>query len=163
LMLQHRVLMRPFIPRDDPEYRIASEADRDMQILAFVFDQLMDFRDDEQFRIKVGLLLRDHALPQDGSEQSSGRDTQFELLVAAVCKSAGLVPLGFEEPDLTCTFNGVKFGIAAKRLKSMAKMRTRLKSATEQIKRAQLPGVIAVDASVGLNPHNEPLAVEHPE
>jgi hypothetical protein len=161
-MEMHCVLMRPHIPQNDPDLPIAEEADRDMQILAFVFDQLVEQQNERGFRAKVKLLLKDRALPQDDSD-SIGRDTQVELFVAAICKSAGLTPVAFEEPDVTCTFNGIKFGIAAKRLKSINSMRSRLKGATKQIKRSQLPGIVAVDASVALNPKNEALVVPDPQ
>src|SRR5262245_51039241 len=117
LMQMHRALNRGHVHCDDPDFPAALEAERDLQHLGFAFDQMHAHRDKPKFRALVKRLLKDSVLPQDNRENSPGRDAQFELYLAAICQKAGLLPVDCAEPDVTCTVEGAKFGIAAKRLK----------------------------------------------
>jgi hypothetical protein len=134
-----------------------------MQLLGYVFEQ------DHTKSGHAGLvrllhkLTDDSVLPQDDREQSSGRDTQFELFVAAICQSAGLTPVDYEEPDVTCTVDGNKFGIAAKRLKNVQNFDKRVKKAAQQIQNAQRPGIIALDTCVALNRDNDRIVTPIPD
>ena len=156
-MQMHRVLTEDtgIIQPDDPNFETALEAERDMPLLGFVFDQSTAHRDRSAFQGLVKRMLDDCVLPQDSRAQSKGRDAQFELFIAAVCQSAGLVPVDYEEPDVTCTVEGVKFGIAAKRVKNVSNLKARVRKAAQQIKAARLPGIVALDACLALNRDNE--------
>ena len=165
LMQMHRVLTEATrtIQSGDSGFDTALEAERDMTLLSFVFDQSNAHGDDLHFQSLIKHMLNDSVLPQDNRGQSKGRDTQFELYVAAVCQSAGLVPVDYEEPDVTCTVDGVKFGIAAKRVKNVANLNKRVKKAAQQIETAQLPGIVALDTCLALNPDNERIATPIPD
>lgn len=164
LMQMHRVLTEAtrIIQPDDPGFDAALEAERDMTLLGLVFDQSTAHGDDLHFQSLIKHMLNDSVLPQDNRGQSKGRDTQFELFVAAVCQSAGLVPVDYEEPDVTCTVDGIKFGIAAKRVKNISNLNRRVKKAAQQCETAQLPGIVALDTCLALNPENERIATPVP-
>jgi hypothetical protein len=146
---------------EDPAFDTALEAMRDIQQLGFVFDQIHSHREKPRFKQLVKLVVQDSTLPQDNLNQSPGRDAQFELYLGAICQSAGLLPVEFEEPpDVTCTIEGKKFGIAAKRLKSDVSLRKHVRKAAEQIKSAACPGVIALEFSLAWNRANAPIVSE---
>jgi hypothetical protein len=145
---------RPLIQPADPDFETAIEAERDLQVLAFVFDVAAAHPADQKFRDLVKLALGDSVLPQDNRKQSKGRDFQFELFVAAICQNAGLLPVQREEPDVTCVLQGVKYGLAAKRVKGAGNLHTRISKAGNQIERAHLPGIIVLETSLLFNPNN---------
>jgi hypothetical protein len=157
LMQMQRVLNRGHVPFDDPDFMTALEAERDMQHLGFVFSQVNAHRDSPKFLQLVRDLLSDSVLPQDNRERSPGRDAQFELYLAAICQNAGLLPVEYVEPDVSCVVEGRPFGIAAKRIKSEAQVRHHIKKAAEQIDKAGNPGVIALDLSLAWNQTNAPI------
>jgi len=64
-----------------------------------------------------------------------------------------------EEPDVTCFVNQNKFGVAAKRIKNVTKLETRVREAAKQIQKSALPGFIAIDTCVALNRDNERITV----
>jgi hypothetical protein len=148
---------------DHPDFETALEADRDMQLLQYVFEQ------DHAKSRHVGLvrllrkLVDDSVLPQDDREISRGRDTQFELFVAAICQAAGFIPVDYLEPDVTCNVQGVQIGIAAKRIKSEVQVKKRIKKAAEQIQASGHVGIIALDTSLGLNPNNNRITRPIPD
>jgi len=156
LMLMLRALERGHIDYDDRRFPIALESMRDMYQLRLIVDQMEAHRENPKFRTSVERLLKDAALPQDGSSNTPGRDTQFELYVAAICLRAGLLPVDYDEPDVTCAVEGVKFGIAAKRLKSLDRFEDRVKDGVDQMRRAKLPGIVALDLTIARNPDNRP-------
>ena len=118
LKLMLRTLEKGDIESDDGRYPIALESIRDMNQLRLIVDQMEAHRENSKFRASVEKLLKDAVLPQDGNSNTPGRDTQFELYVAAICLRAGMLPVDYDEPDITCFVEGTKFGIAAKRLKT---------------------------------------------
>jgi hypothetical protein len=67
------------------------------------------------------------------------------------------LPIEYEEPDVTCTIAGIKFGIAAKRIKSVSQVKDRIRKAADQIARAKLSGVIALELSLAWNLSNAPI------
>jgi hypothetical protein len=154
----HRILQCSFIPFDHPDFRPALEALRDLHQLRFIFEELRDHRDTTAFRNVAKHMVNDSPLPQD-DEHSPGRDYQFHLYLAAICHKAGLVPLRYDEPDVVCTVEGVKFGIAAKRVKSqsMLAIGKHLKKAAKQLSAQSLPVIIAVDVTLSRNPTNAPI------
>ena len=131
LMQMHRVLNSGVIPYGDARFPTALEAERDLQQLGFVFDQLQSHRDDREFKSLVKKALDDSVLPQDDQQGSLGRNSQFHLYLAAVCQNAQLCPIAFDEPDLTCGLDGTLFGIAAKRIKSSVQVSKRIKKAAD--------------------------------
>lgn len=101
----------------------------------------------------------DSLLPNEDRGESKGRNAQFELFIAAVCQNAGLHPVRREEPDVTCHIEGMKFGIAAKRVKNVDNLRKHIRKAAEQVEGTKLAGVIALDTNVALNRDNERITV----
>ena len=169
LMRMYRVLsdptrrLGPVIRPDDSDFEIALEANRDIQLLEFVFDCLQQYSNTDDLVRIVKILLKDSGLPQEDRRESKGRDRQFELFVAAVCHASELRPVELEEPDVTCSVQGTKFGIAAKRIKSLKNLEKQLRKAAKQIEGARLPGMIALDTCVALNPENRRLWVQIPD
>jgi hypothetical protein len=151
------------ISPDDPEFETALEAERDLQVLGFVFDQARAHPTDAEFHRLVGNALKDSLLPQKDRSQSKGRDAQFELFVAAICQNAHMLPVDREEPDVTCHVGGMKFGIAAKRVKNIGNLKERVRKAADQIENARFPGIIALDTDVALNRDNERITTPIPD
>ncbi len=156
LMLMLRTLERGHIEYDDRQFPLALESIRDMYQLRLIIDQMDSHREDPKFRASVEKLLMDAALPQDGNSNTPGRDTQFELYLAAICLRGEMRPVEYDEPDITCTVDGLKFGIAAKRLKGMKSFKDRVKKGVDQMQRANLPGIVALDLTIARNPFNRP-------
>lgn len=165
LMRMHRVITDPagFIPPEDSGFEIALEAERDLQVLGFVFEQAKMHPTDPEFLSLVWKVLKDSVLPQQDRGQSTGRDAQFELLVAAICQNAGMLPLLREEPDITCYAGTIKFAIAAKRIKNVTSLENHVRKAAKQIKKAGLPGVIVLETNIALNRNNKPITMQIPE
>jgi len=157
LIRMKRVLDRGYIAPEDPDFPIALESMRDQQHVGFAFDQMRAHGDHPRFREVVRRLLKDSALPQMDREESPGRDAQLEVYLAALCQSAGMVPVDLEEPDITCHAEGVKFGIAAKRLKSLDQVRKHVKKAADQVSKSGLPGIVVLDLSLAWNRENLPI------
>lgn len=154
----YRVLSRGNVPFEDPDFFTALESRRDLHQLMFIFEQLHTHRDNPRFRNVVKHLLNDSVLPQHDKD-SPGRDRQFELYLAAICQNAGLVPVDYEEPDITCFVDGTKFGIAAKRLKSsnISQLKNRVRDGANQLKKQGLPGIVALELSLSRNRKNRPI------
>jgi hypothetical protein len=154
----NRALQRGDLPFGHPDFWTAIEAERDLQLLAFILEQGFAHADYPGFREKIALLLNDSVLPQNDRGESKGRNAQFELYLAAICQNAGLAQILFEEPDITCVMDGIKLGIAAKRVKHVQQLRKRVKEAANQIAKAGLPGIVAIDVSLALNSENQPIS-----
>ena len=131
-----------------PEYEIAIEGERDMQLLAFAFDQLAGHESSDAYRDRLKKLVSDSVPPQDDRVRSPGRDAAFEIYVGAVCTAARLFPVRWEEPDVSCVLDDTKYGFAAKRLKSLGQLRKRVGDAVDQIGRCSLPGVVILDLAL---------------
>lgn len=154
----HRVLDADFIPFDHADFSTALEALRDLHQLRFIFEELREHRDTKAFYNVAKHMVNDSPLPQDDAN-SPGRDRQFELYLAAICQKAGLIPICYDEPDVVCTVDGVKFGIAAKRIKSqsMLALGKHIKKAARQLAGQSLPGIVALDLTLSRNPTNKPM------
>ena len=129
---------RPMIRPTDPDFETAVEAERDLQVLAFVFDVAAAHPTDQKFRDLIRFALGDSVLPQDNRGNSRGRDFQFELFIAAICQNAGLTPIEREEPDVTCVVEGVNYGIAAKRIKGVGNLQKRISKAANADRESRL-------------------------
>jgi len=145
----------PFAPgavdltQGDPRFEAALEAARDLQILEFALDTLAPFGTDSPERGLLIRSLKDSVLPQSQGE-SPGRDSQFELFVAAVCVAAGLGPVRIDEPDILCVVNGKPFCIAAKRVKNFQQVQKRIREGARQVGRRCIPGVVALDSTLAV-------------
>lgn len=157
LMLMCRTLQRGYVPYEDDEFPVALESMRDMYQLGLIVEQMEAHRDNPAFRASVQRLLKDSALPQDGGQNTPGRDMQFELYLAAICLKAGLLPVNYAEPDVTCVVGGTKWGIAAKRLKSLLGLGEHVAKGAEQIQKASVPGIVAIDLTMARNQDNRPI------
>ncbi len=151
------------IQPNNPEFETALEAERDLQVLAFVFEQADIHSTDDEFQRLVVKALKDSPLPQEDRNNSKGRDAQFELFVAAICQNAGMLPIFREEPDVICHAGDIKFAIAAKRIKNVARLEQHVRKAAGQIKETGLPGIIALETSMALNRNNERVTTPIPD
>jgi hypothetical protein len=159
LMTMHRILTEQsgVIEPNDPEFRVALEADRDMQYLEFVFEQAHSRLAHPGLMNLLKPLCKDAALPQDGGDNSKGRDTQLELFAGALCQRAEFNPVDYVEPDVTCDISGTEVGLACKRAKSEAAVEHLIRKARKQIIGTGRPGVIVMETTIALNPDNQPL------
>ena len=156
---QHPSIIQP----DDPQFQTALEAERDLQVLGFVFNMNAAHPTDSKFRDLVKKVLKDSVFPQDNRNQSKGRDFQFELFVAAICQYAGMGPIDREEPDVRCFVNGTQYGIAAKRVKSTGNLGKCIKKAADQIEKAGIPGIVALETSLLFNQGNVRIDLPIPD
>jgi hypothetical protein len=146
---------------DHPDYEIALEGERDMQLLAFAFDQLAETEASDVYRDLIKKLVSDSVLPQNDRTNSPGRDAGFEIYVGAVCTAAQLLPVAWEEPDVSCVLDNTKYVLAAKRLKNIRNIEKRVSKAVKQIDRSGLPGLIVLDVGLAFNPDNHRIRQMH--
>jgi hypothetical protein len=155
-------LTRPASPKD-PTFRIALEALREFQLLEPILESLGHI-DVKQGKHHLKSLVRDAVLPHQGKE-TRGRDLQAELLVAATCVRAGMLPVSLEEPDVRTVIDGQGWRIAVKRVKNQERLDDNLRDAADQASRSGEPGVIFLDVSQAFNPGDDqmtrPLSAEH--
>jgi len=144
---------RGYISEKDPHFETAREALRDFKQLEFFFDQIVLDPEKGKYVPIIKRIVKDSVLPQDDIENSHGRDAQAEAFVFGVCKNAGINP-AFEEPDVTCTMDDCRVGIAVKRIKSSSQLEKRLMKAAEQIQKASMPGIISAEVTLAVNPEN---------
>ncbi len=165
LMRMHRLYteIAGVIPPTHPQFETALEAERDMQQLAYILEREHAKSAHAGFKCLLRKVVDDSVLPQDDRGESKGRNTQFELYVAAVCQAAGFLPVDYQEPDVTCTIKGAQFGVAAKRLMSVNQTKKRVPKAARQIEATGVPGVIALDTTLALNPNNIRVTAPIPE
>ncbi len=142
------------IPPDHPKFQVAAESFRDITLLQFVFDHAGELVSSEEFRRKVKRVIKDSGLPQDDGSETPGRDVQFELFVGALCQASDMKPVALIEPDVQCSAMGIRFAVAAKRIKNPLQLVPRIRDAADQIAGTRLGGIIAVDTTVALNPSN---------
>jgi hypothetical protein len=158
LLKMHDLLQEAQCDCETPEFWIALESLRDLVELGFILEQLGHYAGSPKVRGIIKNLLYDKPLPQNDRETNSrGRDTHWELYLAAICQSAGMTPIGFAGNDVTCTVDGTLFGIEAKRIKSENSAKKRIKKAIDQLINAKRPGVVAVDMSLAWNERNRPI------
>jgi hypothetical protein len=142
------------IDSSDSDFLVALEAVRDAQFMAFTLAELGEPADRSMLRMRLARTVDDPPLPQDRLD-SQGRDAQFELYVGAICHRAGLEP-EFDEPDVVCTIPQ-PIAIAVKRIKSLSALEGHVSRGAQQIVNSKIPGVLAIDITLALNPTNTPL------
>ena len=153
-----------FIASSTDAYWTCLQASLDFQIWEFILKQIgatvgLEGSNDPWGKALKNA-LKDAALPTEGSGNTRGRDTEFELYVAAICMNAGFEDVQLAEPDVTCIHNGTKYGIAAKRVKSVNQLTKRFGKAASQIEGTGLPGIIVVEDSLAFNPENAALPMQ---
>lgn len=149
VMRQHDLFVKDSSDIDfgTKDFFVAVQALRDLNMLGFVFDQKNDANDDV-FLDLVKKCLSDPTLSEDSGKRTPGRDSQFELFVAAACNSAGLTPVEHSSPDVLFSIGNLKYCIEAKRPKSIDAIDDCLHDACRQISKIGLPGIIAIDTSI---------------
>lgn len=103
------------------------------------------------WRKRVREALGGGVLRTDERRHIRARDTQFELVVAALLRQKGC-DVRFEEPDIVASAGGVTFAVAAKRPRSRRNLDNLIHDAGNQLVRANLNGLLAIDTSVIVNP-----------
>lgn len=93
---------------------------------------------------KLCALLEGGEIPED-DRNPWARNTQFELLVAAIMRLAGFASVSMSEPDIRIDSTAGSFGIAAKRLRSAKhwKWQQHVTKATRQLRHQKLQGFLA--------------------
>ncbi len=96
-------------------------------------------------------------LVPDPPEQDQGRDALWELFLAALLRRGGFEP-ALVEPDVVVVAEGVRLGVAAKRVRSGKRLEDRVAKAVEQISRGVAGhrldcGLVALDVSFMLEQH----------
>jgi hypothetical protein len=157
LLEMHDLLQKEYHDYDTPEFWIALESLRDLVELGFIFEELGDHVGSPKFRAIIKRLLDGRPLPQNDRLDSAGRNTHWELYLAAICEKAGMTPVGFDGNDVTCTVDGAPFCVEAKRIKGENSAQRRIKEAIDQIIEAKRPGIVAVDMSLAWNEQNRPV------
>ncbi len=116
--------------------------------------------DQPEFFAQLRKAVCDSENPGDSKAETPGRNAQFELFLASQFAARG-AQVKFEEPDLVVQIDSLFFGIAAKRLKSPAKLKVRLKEGVGQCvdaggRGAITHGIVALDVSHVSNPDSHP-------
>lgn len=92
---------------------------------------------------------------KEADVNDSARNTQFELIVAALFRDAGF-DVKLVEPDLCVRDAEGDFAVAIKRVRSNTKIVTRIKEGEDQIVRSGRRGILALDLSSVINPSDAP-------
>lgn len=147
------------IEKDDPAWAEAVQSRKDIQEYWFILHILKEQLCDAPFLDRLKRSLDDPTLPVKSGDNTRGRDTQFELLVAAVAVRAELkvedVGGGGADWKFIAPFR--RWAIEAKRIKSWSIREKRIRKAAKQIQKSRLGGVIALDVSVACNPDYQPM------
>ncbi|TWT74690.1 hypothetical protein Pla123a_35140 [Posidoniimonas polymericola] len=139
---------------DDPRFERAIESVRDLQSLSFILDQHDLNAADPAFKRLLSSVVKDSDLPQKDRVNSRGRDAVFELHVGGACIAASFDDVRYEEPDITFGLDGVRYGMAAMRVKSEASVSKRVRDGVRQVKKSGLHGVVVLDTALAFNPQN---------
>jgi hypothetical protein len=147
------------ISAENPEWRSMVQALRELNEYWWIRHSLDDDLLSGPFRTKFLDSLSDTALIEPDSQSSKGRDTQLELIMAAIACRAGLRPSINENagPDLQLSTHLRRWVVEVKRVKSVQALSKRLSEAISQIRRSQLGGAVVLDMSAAWNPELKPL------
>ncbi len=103
---------------------------------------------------------------QEDENSNIGRNSMFEILFGGVVASVGLHPSLGKEPDVSFEFDNRQIFVQCKRVKSEAKVESRVSEAAKQLQRdlAQSSnrtdcGLVAISLSRLINPGNRLLIV----
>jgi len=153
---------RGFISEKDVNFNEAREAMRDFSQLEFFFEQIANEPHKASYHSILKTIVNDSVLPQDDKTYSRGRNTQAEVFAFAVCKNAGMQPT-FEEPDVICEINEVRYAIAVKRIKGLSQFVKRIREGANQIQKRGLTGFLCIDITMATNPENYSLGMNGQE
>ena len=153
---------RGLISEKDATFNEAREALRDFSQLEFFFEQIANKSQKADYRSIIQTIVDDSIFPQDDITDSRGRNTQAEVFAFAVCKNAGMQPT-FEEPDVTCEIDGVRYAIAVKRIKKLSQFVKRVREGAIQIQKRGLTGFLCIDITMATNPKNYSLGMNGQE
>lgn len=103
-------------------------------------------------------ILGGNVTPSDDGANSPARDKQFELYIASILEQIGFL-VTLEEPDIRFEHNSQIFSIAAKRVKSEARIRERYLEAVKQIKRYSYPGFVCMSFDYIVRGPNDKLII----
>lgn len=145
---------------DHKQWRIFVQSLKDVQEYWFMVEVLGDDLAQPPFLDRFNRSLKDSPHPADSGADSPGRNTQFELFLAAIAKWAGLMVdrPGGAGADWVLSTSQERWSLEAKRIKSIEKMKMRIEKGASQIIRSQIGGVIAIDVSLACNPSCKPLS-----
>jgi hypothetical protein len=101
-------------------------------------------------------------LPSDEVKHARARDIQFELSMAAMLRRAGYEVL-LAEPDVLVRVQKRKYGLAAKRPRSIMNLDKAIRDADKQIARSGRDGFIALDLSFMLNTRDHHIQTNVPD
>ncbi len=103
------------------------------------------------------VLLDGHYLTIDAPTHDPARDKQFELFAAARLALGGL-RTELAEPDIVVELDGERVGVAAKRPRNPAGIKSAIQKAGRQVRKATSRGYLAIDASMYPLPNARVLA-----
>lgn len=144
---------------ENVNFKLLRQANYEIELLTVIVEQLSSEPQIGGWRSEVERLISGRDLPEKEGRDASPRDFQFELYVAALSRKAGF-SIELAEPDVIVSHPDLEFGIAAKRPKSLGRVRPNIKKASEQIRRSDRQGSIAVDLSLAANPKNSCMIAE---
>lgn len=99
----------------------------------------------EVFEASIPILkqiLKGTPVPSEDAN-STARDKQFELYLAAILERTGF-NISLEEPDIRFIYKTEEYSLAAKRIRSHQQINRRYREAIKQIKKFPYPGFIGI-------------------
>ncbi|MBN1360807.1 MAG: hypothetical protein JW993_09455 [Sedimentisphaerales bacterium] len=150
---------------DHKQWRIFVQSLKDVQEFWFIIGELGEDLVQPPFLDCLARSLKDAPHPADSGADTPGRNTQFELFLAAIAKRAGLMVSnrGGAGADWILNASQERWSLEAKRIKSVEKMKRHIEKAASQIIESQIGGVIAIDLSLACNPDCKPLSRFFPD
>jgi len=132
----------------DREQRALAE----MQQLVFILLELPKLNHAECVPILKRVVCGEPMPEDEPTNTSSGRDYQFELLIAAACARSKYPARLQEPPDIFVNASPKlpAFGIAAKRVRKERSIPKRVKEGVRQLSGCKEPGMVFVDCSLFL-------------
>lgn len=138
--------------KDSRDIKLILQAVYEIEQIITITTALQKHPETNEWKNYLQRLLLDSDFPEKDKKGSPGRDLQFELFTAAICKQAGF-PVRLAEPDIIVSHPDMDFCIAAKRIKSLNKVRRRISEAGKQIEPV-MNGIICLDLTPIYNPSN---------
>jgi hypothetical protein len=166
---QYLKVLEEFVANDaDPKRRanlnwpLFHQALFEINRMSKVVETLLKQNSSSLWLPRIQMLVSGHFSPQTEKQNTTARDIQFELYVAAGCCNAGF-EIEPKEPDILVHDFAGDFGIAAKRPKSRKTLEKNIRKGSNQIVASGMDGILAIDLSLIGNPKNEIGVVESRE
>jgi len=141
--------------KDIRDVRLIYQAVYEIEQIITITTALRRHPETYEWKKHLQRLLLDSDFPEKDKKESPGRNLQFELFTAALFKQAGF-PVQLAEPDVVVSHPNMDFCLAAKRIKSLSKIRPRISEAGKQIETV-MDGIICLDLTPIYNPSNSIL------